>query len=205
MSIESKDRYACWVCNRAHERQEESGDGSETGEDSDHHDECAMMRRRLLEMEEEIRELTGEQGAASSVHQPASRTQPGARLSLEPPSVMESLLSHLLNRSSFGRSSFVLNSAVVSEASVQFSDSVTAVTSLEIPENVPEVGNRSVRDRIATPYVDSTTADSSEERRVLLAPALSTVEEFEAESSREQLRSSRDRMPTPHVSSEVIE
>ena len=28
---------------------------------------------------------------------------------------MESLLSHLLNRSSFGRSSFVLNSAVVSE------------------------------------------------------------------------------------------
>ena len=24
MSIESKDRYACWVCNRAHERHEES-------------------------------------------------------------------------------------------------------------------------------------------------------------------------------------
>ena len=63
------------------------------------------------------------------------------------------------------------------QASVQFSDSVTTVTSPEVPETVPEarpkstrvpsspleplklpfspsqVGNRSVRDRIATPYV----------------------------------------------------
>eukprot|EP00434_Breviolum_minutum_P038877 symbB.v1.2.034496.t1/scaffold4463.1/size39383/1 len=52
-----------------------------------------------------------------------------------------------------------------------------------------EVGNRSVRDRIATAVHASTAS-----------------EEFEAESSREQLRSSRDRrMPTPHVSSQMVD
>ncbi|CAE7453131.1 PRKG2 [Symbiodinium natans] len=209
MSIESKDRYACWVCNRAHERQDECGDSSNSGEDSDNN-ECVMMRRRMVEMEEEIRELTGHQGAASSVSQQpaaceASQRKPSARVSPEPPTVAESPLSpsSTLRPSRERMPTPWAEASVLAEASVQFSESVTAVTSLEVPENVPEVGNRSVRDRIATPYMAA--MGSSEDRRVLLAPALSTVEEFEAQSSREQLRSSRDRMPTPHVSSEVIQ
>ncbi|CAE7252130.1 PRKG2, partial [Symbiodinium sp. KB8] len=75
MSIESKDRYACWVCNRAHERQDESAEGSDAGEDSDKHDECVMMRRRLVEMEEEIRELTGEGGAAETSEPAQAKAQ----------------------------------------------------------------------------------------------------------------------------------
>lgn len=53
------------------------------------------------------------------------------------------------------------------------------------------MGGRPVRDRIATPYVPATASDN-EDRRVILAPVLSSTEEFQAESSRE-LRSSRDR------------
>ncbi|CAE7234341.1 unnamed protein product, partial [Symbiodinium microadriaticum] len=161
MSIESKDRYACWVCNRAHERQDESAEGSDAGEDSDKHDECVMMRRRLVEMEEEIRELTGEGGTRSYA---ASHSSPKTKCK---------------------------TASTVAEVSVQFSDSVSAVTSLEVPENVPEVGNRSVRNRILTPFV-AANVTASEDRRALLATGLSTVEEFEAQSSRERLRSSRD-------------
>lgn len=217
-SIESKDRYACWVCNRAHERHEESDRGSVSGEDSDHHeDECVMMRRRLLELEEELREIsgdavTGQPSAASDAPAEAasSNRRPGARLSLEPPSVSEAPMNPAssLMRSARDRvpTPWASQAAATfeSEALVQFSDSVTTVTSPEVPETVPEVGNRSVRDRIATPYVDASAA-SNEDRRVVLAPVLSSIEEFEAESSREQLRSSRDRMPTPHVSSQMVE
>eukprot|EP00434_Breviolum_minutum_P018014 symbB.v1.2.015883.t1/scaffold1199.1/size145752/10 len=235
-SIESKDRYACWVCNRAHERHEESDRGSLSGEDSDHHeDECVMMRRhlaeksfrlpsgnvsncrRLLELEEELREIsgdavTGQPSAASDAPAEAasSNRRPGARLSLEPPSVSEAPMNPAssLMRSARDRvpTPWASQAAATfeSEALVQFSDSVTTVTSPEVPETVPEVGNRSVRDRIATPYVDASAA-SNEDRRVVLAPVLSSIEEFEAESSREQLRSSRDRMPTPHVSSQMVE
>ena len=141
------------------------------------------------------------------------------------------------------------------------------------PAEYGQVGNRSVRDRILTPFVAANVTASEAEsfvvamgcrddaslqdRRALLAPVLSTVEElqirafsskstsafslpssfqeFEVQSSRERLRSSRDRtaqrkntevwqvpgshspgvtrnssapicrMPTPHVSSEMIE
>jgi len=209
-SIESKDRYACWVCNRAHERHEESDRGSASGEDSDHHeDECVMMRRHLLELEEELREISGEPVAgvpssAAASDAPAeaassSRRPLAARLSLEPPSISEAPMNPAssLTRSTRDRvpTPWASQAAATfeSEASVQFSDSVTTVTSPEVPETVPEVGNRSVRDRIATPYVDASAA-STEDRRVVLAPVLSSIEEFEAESSREQLRSSRDRL-----------
>ncbi|CAE7018434.1 PRKG2, partial [Symbiodinium sp. CCMP2456] len=227
MSIESKDRYACWVCNRAHERQDESAEGSDAGEDSDKHDECVMMRRRLVEMEEEIRELTGEGGTRShtaSHSSPKTKCQTASqsrsvaerfdclavksRAEMSDALEQNSWISGLLPdcpMSKFHSSIFSgSNASTVAEASVQFSDSVSAVTSLEVPENVPEVGNRSVRDRILTPFV-AANVTASEDRRALLAPVLSTVEEFEAQSSRERLRSSRDRMPTPHVSSEMIE
>eukprot|EP00438_Fugacium_kawagutii_P001796 Skav235975 [mRNA] locus=scaffold592:214264:215220:- [translate_table: standard] len=48
------------------------------------------------------------------------------------------------------------------EESVQFSDSVTAVTSPQSPETIPEVGNRSVRDSMGTPYVDASAASDEE-------------------------------------------
>ncbi|CAE7941122.1 unnamed protein product [Symbiodinium necroappetens] len=97
LSIESKDRYACWVCNRAsHERQES---GSDTEDSDRHEDECVMMRRRLVEMEEEIRLLTGGTAGSgladfqSAAPSQASSQKPSARLSLEPPSIAESPLS----------------------------------------------------------------------------------------------------------------
>ncbi|CAJ1410925.1 unnamed protein product [Effrenium voratum] len=210
MSIESKDRYACWVCNRAHERHEESADGSDSGEDSDRHeDECVMMRRRLDELEQELRQFSadGEGPTSDGAEAASSSRRPLARLSAEPPSVTESPMGPSSTlRSSRDRVPTPWASQAgglsESEASVQFSDSVTTVTSPEVPETVPEVGNRSVRDRIATPYV---APGSGEDRRVILAPVLSSIEEFEADSNREQLRSSRDRMPTPHVSSQLVE
>ncbi|CAE7231053.1 PRKG2 [Symbiodinium sp. KB8] len=232
MSIESKDRYACWVCNRAHERQDESAEGSDAGEDSDKHDECVMMRRRLVEMEEEIRELTGEGGAAETSEPAQARAQASQSRSVAERFDCLAVKSRgqqcrsIVHSSIFSRSNVVelifqhhsqrirlhqplerlakAEASTVAEVSVQFSDSVSAVTSLEVPENVPEVGNRSVRNRILTPFV-AANVTASEDRRALLATGLSTVEEFEAQSSRERLRSSRDRMPTPHVSSEMIE
>eukprot|EP00438_Fugacium_kawagutii_P009158 Skav206199 [mRNA] locus=scaffold1844:339458:343814:- [translate_table: standard] len=51
---------------------------------------------------------------------------------------------------------------MASEESVQFSDSVTAVTSPQSPETIPEVGNRSVRDSMGTPYVDASAASDEE-------------------------------------------
>ncbi|CAE7846126.1 PRKG2, partial [Symbiodinium microadriaticum] len=94
--------------------------------------------------------------------------------------------------------------ALASEASVHFSDTVSIASgALELPETVPEVGNRSVRDHIATPYAPA--AALSEDRRVLLAPVVSTVEELEVQGSGETFRSSRDRMPTPYVSTDMVE
>ncbi|CAE7810456.1 unnamed protein product, partial [Symbiodinium sp. CCMP2456] len=211
LSIESKDRYACWVCNRAsHERQES---GSDTEDSDRHEDECVMMRRRLVEMEEEIRLLTGGTAGSgladlqSAAPSQASSQKPSARLSLEPPSIAESPMSPSSTLRPFRERVPTpwaeAGMTSVAEASVQFMDSITTVTSPEVPESVPEVGNRSVRDRISTPYVRATT--DLEERRVFLAPALSTVEEFEAEGLDGHLRPTRDRMPTPHVSSQMIE
>eukprot|EP00438_Fugacium_kawagutii_P013685 Skav217098 [mRNA] locus=scaffold187:162205:163641:+ [translate_table: standard] len=150
----------------------------------------------------------------------------------------------------------VIPASECSTESVQFSGSVTAVTLPEAPETIREVGHRSVRDRMGTPYLDASTASdeasvqfsdslttvtspevpetvseasvqfldsattvtspevpetvseastaSDEDRRFFLAPVLSNIEEYEADSSREQLRSTQDRMPT-HVGSEMVE
>ncbi|CAE7623000.1 unnamed protein product, partial [Symbiodinium microadriaticum] len=59
---------------------------------------------------------------------------------------------------------------------------------------------RSVRDRVATPFAGQ--AQEFEDHRVLLTTDVSTVEEFEVTSN---FRSSRDRIPTPHVTSEMQE
>eukprot|EP00930_Biecheleria_cincta_P043024 TRINITY_DN2958_c0_g1_i5.p1 TRINITY_DN2958_c0_g1~~TRINITY_DN2958_c0_g1_i5.p1 ORF type:complete len:731 (-),score=141.57 TRINITY_DN2958_c0_g1_i5:2250-4229(-) len=96
--------------------------------------------------------------------------------------------------------------AAEQEASVQFSDAVTTVVVPEVPESVPEVGNRSVRDRIATPFVQPASPSTSlEDRRVVLAPELCNVEEVEPAEPSVQLRSSRNRMPTPAVRPDELE
>lgn len=133
LSIESKDRYACWVCNRAsHERQES---GSDTEDSDRHEDECVMMRRRLVEMEEEIRLLTGGTAGSgladfqSAAPSQASSQKPSARLSLEPPSIAESPLSLRPFRERVPTPWAEAGTTSVAEASVQFMDSITTVTS----------------------------------------------------------------------------
>ncbi|CAE7257275.1 unnamed protein product, partial [Symbiodinium necroappetens] len=82
--------------------------------------------------------------------------------------------------------------------SVNFDDTIS--TEAVLVE--PQAGTRPVRDRISTPFT-SMAFSSFQDRRVQLSPAPTAVEEFEPASQR--LRPSRDRMPTPHVSTSMIE
>ncbi|CAE7668758.1 unnamed protein product, partial [Symbiodinium sp. KB8] len=88
----------------------------------------------------------------------------------------------------------------VAERTVQFNEMISTEASV-IAEGCEEVGQRSVHDRIATPYAGNV---DPEESRVVV-PFDTSVEEFEVEGLEVQLRSSRDRIPTPHVSTEMVE
>eukprot|EP00435_Cladocopium_sp_Y103_P037424 s1026_g9.t2 len=91
---------------------------------------------------------------------------------------------------------------------VQFSDTVTTVLPSQVPPITglhpfgAQVGSRSVHDRLPTPYASA--REFQEDGKVAIN-AFGQVQEFEVHDPKNSLRSSRDRVPTPHVSNELIE
>eukprot|EP00401_Gymnodinium_catenatum_P035830 CAMPEP_0117465560 /NCGR_PEP_ID=MMETSP0784-20121206/4691_1 /TAXON_ID=39447 /ORGANISM="" /LENGTH=1839 /DNA_ID=CAMNT_0005259477 /DNA_START=64 /DNA_END=5583 /DNA_ORIENTATION=+ len=225
LSIESRDRYACWVCNQQAVRatwgdEDEEGVAIENAlSESDGHGEIAAMQDRIAEMQKELRQLRD--------------VSFSNKVTTEP-------VSPIGHRTSRGRTSTpyfsddVLRDASEDEQGtrpvVHLAGEPARVEEVEI---APESQLRKSRDRLPTPFVSPETltlhaendqaksvqfVDESDARAsmvngdaaaapgqvVRLAGEPASVHEFEVEGRESQMRSSRGRTPTPMIAQDTL-
>eukprot|EP00929_Paragymnodinium_shiwhaense_P066786 TRINITY_DN33549_c0_g1_i2.p1 TRINITY_DN33549_c0_g1~~TRINITY_DN33549_c0_g1_i2.p1 ORF type:complete len:1983 (-),score=384.47 TRINITY_DN33549_c0_g1_i2:114-6062(-) len=176
LSIDSRDRYACWVCNQESVRAswgDDEADGGAKRErgDSEDETETAALKRQIADMSRELQGLRngtcGDMGHGQAVVSSGATTSDASAAAALGVKFSDEVSTEAVPavrgaRSSRGRVStpFVPNNIEFSAASGGASSSSSAV---RFPETVDTIeipavaGTRSSRGRIGTPFVSETT------------------------------------------------
>lgn len=223
MSIESRDRFACWVCNQRAVRDEQKDAQSESDSECgrlprQESEEIITMKKTIENMRLDLRRLKIESGDDSAngtkvqIHDvveeepvtPVAGTRSCRGRVMTPWSQNEDNESNQQVRFSAGDS--VEERA--EPAQVRFSAGVSVEESAEPAPS----GTRSCRGRLVTPFastVNFDAVDDGESRqtppRTRFSHQPADVVEVALEHETPTLRSSRDRVATPHLSSEAVE